>query len=314
MQDKNDHPNGDAAATIDYLTRFTAPLALTLTPEKGREEQVLITRDAEGDTRITPASELFRPMAPEARLGTIEVHDLASFVSLVNRDKRADSVIFADVDARKLTAVLDYHGTLGASPRYCEDRVAYNFVLSEPLAAWVRAADRGMSQRDFARFIDDHLHEINAEPLPPEAIASRFAAARGISLAGPADLVTFTRTIATKSTTEAEEIVDENTGDVSISYKKKGDVKTPDGKPVAVPQAFAIRVPVLQGSDAGEYVIAVRLKYDITNSAITWTLTLNALERYVADAIEKAVAVVRLPADATPGGCGLPVFMGAPPA
>lgn len=69
MQDKNDHPNGDAAATIDYLTRFTAPLALTLTPEKGREEQVLITRDAEGDTRITPASEIFRPMAPEARRG-----------------------------------------------------------------------------------------------------------------------------------------------------------------------------------------------------------------------------------------------------
>jgi hypothetical protein len=230
-------------------------------------------------------------------------------------------VIFADVPQMRVTAVLDFHGPADSAPRFGKDRVVYGFQLSRQLNAWIQAARSPMDQKTFSRLIDDRLGDIADGDAPAGSLAADFAKRRGIVFPTLADLVVFTRTIATKSATDSEEHVDENTGDVSIQYKKKNDVKTPDGKPVAVPQAFALEIPVLNGIGATSYTIAVRLRYTIDDKGIAWRIELNALDKYVHAAVEEAVAVLRRSADATKDekgnaqqpGCGLPVFMGTVP-
>lgn len=344
--------DNNTAAALAFAANVTEPRVVAVNFE-GREEQILITRDGSGNT----ATDLVRDLcaahatAPEQRKGTIDVHSVDTFIAFVNRDKRPDSVIFADVGARKLTAILDFHGRADTAPRFGHDRIVYGFKLSRQLETWLNASRSPMSQRQFAKLIDDHLGDVCEERPVPGSVAAEFARRRNVSLAGPADLVAFTRTIATKSATDSEEIYDENTGAVSIQYKKRNDVKTPDGQPITVPQAFALKVPVLNGPGATEFTIAARLRFDIGPGGILWTIDINAIDVYIAAAIEECLVTVRRPADTSalaaevvaerdacagiaasndaldtraairartvphlPGGCGLPVYLATAPA
>lgn len=318
----SDNTNNTAAA-LDFAATVSKPEIVTLKHDDGREAQILITRGERGAISTDLASDLLadHASAPERRKGTITTHDLASFVALTNRDKRPDSVIFADVNARAMVAVLDFHGPADKDPRFCEDRVSYGFTFSPQYIAWTRACSGPIDQKTFARLIDDRLSDI-ADPGSDEigALAVEYAKRRGVTFATIADLLVFTRTIATKSTSATEEQIDVTTGDVSIQFTKKGDAKTPDGKPVTPPRAFALRIPVLNGDAATQFTIAIGVRFEITDRGIVWSLAMNAPDSYIAKAIEEAVATVRKPPakevdkDPAPGGCGLPVFLAAIPA
>jgi uncharacterized protein YfdQ (DUF2303 family) len=278
---------------------------------------MLVTRERDGSQKAASVLEEVERWRgkyadrPLRRTGTILAHDIETFVAATNRDKRKDSVIFANVPRRVLTAILDFHGPADTSPRFGEDRITYGFQLSTQLDAWIAASSGAMDQKTFSRLVDDRLGDIADEDAPAGSIAAEFARRRGIKLAKPTDLVCFTRTIAAKSMTDSEEVHDDATGNVSIQYKKRNDVKTPDGQPVPVPAAFALMIPVLNGIGATEYIIPVRLRFDIGERGIAWRIELHALDKYVQAAIEEAVAKVREEQDR--GGCGLPVYMGSPP-
>lgn len=328
---------GDAAAIIDYTSKARAPFTITV-PFEGSNETVILSPDSYGNTTFMTARKLFadRAATPQRRVGTIIVHDLPTFIAATNRDSDDDSVIFADVPARKVTSILDFH--VKSDPdgrgiaRWGQDRIEYGFTYSPQLMAWRKAeAAGGMDQRTFARLIDDRLGDVGDSDPPTASLAGQFAARRGIKFASILDLLQFTRTIAAKSAVESTEVFDENTGSTSIQYTKRNDVKTPDGAPIAVPAAFALKIPILCGTEATSFTIAVRLRYEIKEKGIEWRVELNALDQYILAAIEEALAVVRaprvdpalpVPTDNTPSagplpspvvGCGLPVFMGKAP-
>lgn len=311
---EDDEKTGAAQAIIDFAERRTTPEEYTFTDPEGIAPDVvaIVGFDGANGTVVIPIDfkrDAYRKQ-PLRRKGTITTHTLESFIAVTNRDKRPDSVIFADVPARKLTAILDFHGPADSAPRFGEDRVVYGFELSKQLEAWLAAARNLMDQKTFSRLIDDRLGDIGEGPFEAGSIAAEFARRRGIAFASIPDLVVFTRTIATKSTTAATEQIDEHTGDVSIQFAKRGDVQTPDGKSVPVPYAFVLKIPVLSGLGATEFNIPVRLRYAIEDKGITWRIELHALDKYIQSAVDEAVKKVT--GDA-PDGCGLPVFMGSPP-
>lgn len=314
-------------AALDFARKHTEAKILEVAFE-GATEQVLITTGADGGARVTPIVDLYadRAAAPQRRKGTVIVHDLTSFIMAVNRDSDDSSVIFADVPGRKVTAILDFHFARGG-PRWCQDRVEYGFTLSSQLTAWLNASvnrdgtPKLMNQKDFARLIDDRIGDVATAAPTPGSLADKFAKQRGIGFASITDLLVFTRTIVGKSSADASEMYDENTGASSLQYSRKNQVNTPDGQPVVVPLAFALSIPILCGLGATNYTIAVRLRYDINEGkGITWRTELNALDQYILAAIDEALEIVRRPAVAEAGaapqalGCGLDVFMGAAPA
>lgn len=289
---------------------------------------MLVTRKTDGSQQamsVLSEVEAWRARyatRPLRREGTIAAHDLATFVAATNRDKRQDSVIFADAGARKVAAILDFHGRADKDPRFCKDRVTYEFKTSPQLDAWTKASGQPMTQKEFARLIDDRLGDLgDGGDVVLGSIADEFASRRGVKFASVTDMLVFTRSIATKSTSDHEEIRDAATGSVSLQYSKKNDIKTKDGSPVAVPAAFLLRLPMLNGIGATQYNIAVRLKFDIEDGEIAWRIELHAIDQYMIDAIDKALDVVRgpvaVPAEWKPAkdgdvyapGCGLPVYL-----
>lgn len=303
---------GDVKAALEYAAKAAAPIHMPLAAPECMSDTAIILRDAEGNQTIELASAHLRelPTAPERRKGTVTVHDLASFVGATNRDKRPDTIIFADVPQKRLVSVLDFHGPADSSPRFGEDRIEYGFKLSQQLTAWLFAAREPMDQKAFARLIDDRIMDLG-EHSDAGGVAADFAARLGLKFPTIADMLVFTRTIQAKSAVESTEMVDEETGDVRIQYMKKNDVKTADGQPVPVPRAFLLKIPVLNGIGTTVFTIAVRLRFDIEEKAgIRWRIEVHALDKYVQAAVEEAVATVRKPA---PDGCGLPVWLASIP-
>jgi len=87
------------------------------------------------------------------------------------------------------------------------------------------------------------------------------------------------------------------------------------GAPLKVPAAFHIRIPILRGGPT--YSIPVRLRYRVGGGKVSWFFQMHRPELFLLDAVDASIERVKLDADAAKpeeSGCGLPVYMGNPPA
>jgi hypothetical protein len=117
----SEETNG-AEAIIEFAERRTVPFVSAFTAEGGAPVPFFVNGRGEAQTLIHLEDE--RADAPRRRKGTIQLDTVGSFVELVNRDKRAESVIFASKG--KLVAVLNFHHE--EAPGFCDDRIVYNFL------------------------------------------------------------------------------------------------------------------------------------------------------------------------------------------
>ncbi len=102
---------------------------------------------------------------------------------------------------------------------------------------------------------------------------------------------------------------------MEFSEEHKGD----DGQPLTIPCAFHILIPVFRGGP--RYSMPVRLRYRTGGGKVSWFFELHEPHLFRLDAVTDALTIVRRePTHKAkdgqpyePPGCGLPVFMGAPP-
>ncbi len=112
-------------------------------------------------------------LAPLQVRSAVRLDDPLSFVGYVNRYKNRDSVVFADLVARKFEAVIDYHqapateaevgatgGGADVKARWGRHRATLGCDTTEDWKAWIAHSGKPMTQVDFARFIEDHIPNI----------------------------------------------------------------------------------------------------------------------------------------------------------
>lgn len=289
----------EADAVSDIQRRALEPRTITLN-DGPRETEVLFTPD--GQVRsIKPFLDEYLT-APERRKGTARFTSLDSLIAHVRRFADADSVIFTDDSTKpSLTAVLDYHraGSEGA-PRFGAHRAHYAFPLSEEWQRWTSAASAKFAQADFAAFLEDRIVDV-IDPSQASGRALGLAEAIGADLASPSRLLSIARSFAVNANRSVAQAVNTSTGETRIEFAE--DHRGGDGKPVSVPAAFLIGIPVFRSG--ARYQIAVRLRYRLTGSAVTWSVEMHRPDLMLADAIEEAVAKVR-------AETSLPVLFGAP--
>ena len=242
---------------------------------------------------------------PDRRSGTAEVCSVPSFCELVNRFKDTDSAVFVDVrneKAPKLIGVLDYNK---ASPnnddaRFGQHRVTYAFPLSDPWKAWTTPREP-MNQAAFAEFLEDRILDV-MDPAAAGMSAMELARSLGISLASPSQLLDLSRGLKVRVERKAGAAVTLASGETSISFEEthKGE----DGGALKVPGAFVVAVPVFRGGSE-VFQLAIRLRYRLQGSAVTWSFAPVGADRVFDAAIGGAVAFIR---ETT----ALPVFYGAP--
>jgi uncharacterized protein YfdQ (DUF2303 family) len=292
------------AALIEFAERVTGSELREIThPDTGKTIPVI---ELPKGRALHGLKELLDQYAdhPDRMKGTATLTTLASFIEHANRQKLAESVIFADdVSAQpSLTAVYDYHeaepgpegGELGLA-NFLQHRAVYSFPFSDEWKAWTALSGKAMEMVDFAEFVEDRLVDVILPEEGQDSIKT-FAARLELTLATPRQLMELSRGLKVNVDLRVERAHSLKSGASKLVFSEEH--KT-DG--VTVPGGFALSIPVFRGG--AKFDVPVLLRYRIDKGNVTWTYVL-----YRTDLILRTV--IKDAADRAHAETGLPVFFG----
>ena len=258
------------------------------------------------------AWDAFRPF-PLHRTGTVALTQLQSFIDLVNRFKFPHSAIFArdDFTCPSLTAIFDYHPdnaeTDGESSTNAvqarRHKASYAFPLSKEWQAWIGGNAKPMGMVDFARFIEDNIVDVSADPVETFAKASQdFVSANRGSLATPSKLVEISRGLQVYERAVIKEAKNLSTGEAQFTFDSEHT--DGDGKPLTLPTMFSITIPVFARS-ADVFRLIARFRYRKTSDGLLFWYELWRPDLTFETAFNEALEEVG-------SKTSLPIFVGAP--
>jgi uncharacterized protein YfdQ (DUF2303 family) len=234
--------------------------------------------------------------APERKAGTSDLTTIDSFVAQVNRSKDEHTVIFADVADRKspkLIAVFDYNeaGPKGAA-RFGKHRAVYRYPVSDQWKAWTQAPLEGMTQVDFAEFLETRIMDV-LDPASTGKTLTGFCAQLGITLASPQRLMELSRGLALHAEHQLLQNVNIGSGEMQLAFSENH--KDASGAPIKIPGGFAIAIPVFLNGPP--YQLPVRLRYRAKDGQVRWTLQPQRVDEVWDDAVNESVAAVTTKTD-----------------
>lgn len=219
------------------------------------------------------------PPHPKA---AVVVDEKQALIDYVNRFRDERTVLFADVDAGAVEAVLDYHGGSDSGlegpwsgPRL--HKATLKLRESEEFARWNAFQGALHDQEAFAAFLEENATDI----VEPDA-ASMIELARE-----------FSATVGAKFDSK----VDLSNGDRRFRYETETQVS----ETIRVPREFIVSIPIWQGEEPEPLRAAFRYR------ASAGGLKLGFEWRRVE---YRRLALFRLIAHAVAEGTGAPVYLG----
>lgn len=188
----------------------------------------------------------------------VAVLNHASFAAYLNRFKTTETQIFADYRRPVIVGVVDYHGPDGVeavpTPDYCDHRVTFEPPWSEEWARWRQIDGKGMSQGEFAEFLEENYMDV-AEPPAAELldVVGHLQAKRNVDF---------------KSGIRLQDGTTQLTYEESIEAKGKGTLK--------VPAEFSLGLPIFYGGE--RYKVRVLLRYRIKEGILVFIAKINRRE------------------------------------
>ncbi len=279
---------------------------LTLTDPRDQTEMPAVL--ANGAIAPIPASAFADYRAkPIARSGTATLTQLDSFIALTNRFKADNSAVFANDGeaAPRLTTVFDYNPEGPSEARFGRHRATYAFPLSKEWQAWTKADAKSMGMADFARFIEDHIVDVSADPVEAFAESSKaFVAANRGTIATPSKLVEISRGLQIYEKAVIKEARNLASGEAQFTFDSEHT--DGDGKPLVLPTMFSITIPVFARS-ADLFRLIARFRYRKTGDGLVFWYELWRPDLTFETAFNEAL-------DTVAKETGLPIFVGAPEA
>lgn len=302
----------DAAAVAQIVHEHIKPQVVKITGQKGNTEtELLILPKGLQAHAVKPFLDEYRSH-PERRQGTATLRNLESLIEHVNRFKDADSVLYAldDMAQPSLQAVLDYHKAgADGQPRFGKHRAIYRFPISDEWKAWQDKNATGMSQAEFAEFLEDRITDVIAPPdlvnapLDAEDPMAKLASLLGGSFASPTRLMELARGLSIRAQEQVRQATNLSTGEVSIQFTSEHQDEA--GQPLKVPNLFLIAIPVFKNGPL--YKVAVRLRYRLRTGQITWFYELHRTDKVFEHAFTESCQKAQ-------ADTGLPLFFGSPEA
>lgn len=273
-----------------------------------------IVMDANGATILDPGMfDLYRQY-PLARKGTVRLTTLDSFIAVVKRFSFETSAIFACDDMAKpsLTAIFDYHPDNGwaaeteSPPPMIQNghhRASYAFPLSPEWQAWIGMDAKPMGMVEFARFLEDHIVDVSADPIEKFGAASQaFVKANRGNLATPTKLIEISRGLQIYESSVIKEAKNLSTGEAQFTFDSQHT--DGDGKPLVLPNMFSIVLPVFRGA-SDPFRLVARFRYRKTGEGLKFWYELWRPDLVFDTAFQESIAAVG-------SETGLPVYIGAP--
>lgn len=228
-------------AVIDVAQAAVAPHAL----EPGKVHVVALGR---GEVRQIDLTGPEHTGKPPRKTGTTLVRDVDSFMAYFDKHGTDDSEVYADVERRTITAVLDAHTAEDA--RWGSHRLQLTLRETTAWRAWLSMDGQLVPQAAFAEFIEDNLVDL-VEP----------TAATMLELAESFEVTTsaeFQSSQRLDSGARRFSYVEEQTGKAG----HKGDI--------TIPATLTLALRPFEGSEP--YKVTARFKYRLDKAKGALTL------------------------------------------
>lgn len=254
---------------IDTAQQATVPQALeigrvySVAQGNGTSKTIDLTGDAYLDT-------------PARKTGNATVRDTASFLAYYAKHSDEGTEVYADVEQRTVTAVLDAHTADGA--RWAFHKVTLALRTTQAWRDWTDLSGKLMDQNAFAEHLEDHLADIR-QP----AAAEMLEIAQSIQAATKVDFKSSTRL---------------NSGERQLEYVETIAAKAGHTGQLTIPETFTIGVKVFEGAELGDEITA-RLRYRIENNGLRIGFRLDRPEDALAAAFADVVTAIE---DGVSGG------------
>lgn len=258
-------------SALDKLARMANAAKATI--ELGGVTQLLVPAEYKA-IDLTAVIEAAKP-APSRKSGTVQLTDLESFITYVaQQGAPAITRIYADVDARKLTAIFNDHGNVdaGDATGWRDHRAVYTAELSKEFATWLKFDGEKMAQEPFATFIEDNIADIT-QPTGETLllVASTLQAKNEINFSSSHRL---------------------DNGQVQLCYTENLNATAGANGSLEIPRTFEIGARVFKGG-AG-YKVRARLKYRLVGGGkVSFWYELDRPEASLEHAFKEYVDQVR---------------------
>jgi uncharacterized protein YfdQ (DUF2303 family) len=217
---------------------------------------------------ITDAVEKAQP-APHRKHGTVAVKDVASLCAyMADQAAAAAGYVFADPDARTITAVFNDHR---AAAGWRDHRATFKAEYTPEFDVWLRNNKQPKDQAAFAEFIEDNFADI-AEPAAHLLleVATTIQATTGINFSS------------------AKRLQD---GQTQLAYTENIEARAGAGGGLTIPKEFTLGLRIFK--NGGGYKVKARLKYRLNSGSVKFWYELDRPERSVEDAFAGYVEQVR---------------------
>lgn len=274
-----------AQIVLDSMAQSTAILALAGAAMQSSNinghHYVLVPNNFKRED-ITAAVEQAQPQ-PSRKRGTVALKDVSSFVTYcLDQGGGAAGYIYADPDARTMTAVFNDHRTLGVGG-WRDHRAVLKAEYTPEFERWMRNSGQHKSQTEFAEFIEDNFADVAGDDAQT--------------------LLNVATTIQAKTDINFSSAKRLESGQVQLTYNEVINATAGANGALTIPKTFTIGLRLFKNG-AG-YLIKARLKYRLGQGGVKFWYELDRPEKSVEDAFTGYIEQVRKDS-------GYAVLLGAP--
>ena len=209
--------------------------------------------------------------APRRKTGTVLLSEIGSFNQFVtDQGVPGQTYIYADPDARTLTAVLNDHVQDDLEAGWRDHRAVFQAELSREFSTWLRNDKAPMEQEAFAIFLEDNIADV-VEPSGETLLQ-----------------VALTLQAKTEVNFSSHRRLDN--GQVQFVYSENIEARATGGS-IEIPREFTIGARLFKNADG--YKVRARLKYRLLAGKVKFWYELDRAQNAIEDAFEAYVDQAR---------------------
>lgn len=208
----------------------------------------------------------------------VHLSTVTAFIGYVNRFADDNSVIFVDIPAGKIKAVLDYHKAEfyaandgNATPRHGKHIALLQCQYTTEFEKIKAASGKKFSQQDFAVFLEDIIPHI-AYP-------------------NAATLQEIVGTLEAKTNVDFKSGFRTDNGQVSLTYNETTEAKAGVQGNLTVPQSISFGLQIHRGGKA--YVLPARFRYRISGGDLSLWYDIDQLDHAIETSMNDTVSIIK---------------------
>lgn len=231
---------------------------------------------------------------PPRRKGTSSHTAPISLINHISRYKSETTVLFADQEAEKVTAVYNYNPEGGNEndALYGDHAACLSLQRSDELKEWREFCKEPVSAEALAFFLEKRGVDLIAEDDAPSTHKARLDRIKLIGglIATPHQVISTIPALKIMETSEVQNAKNIATGECSLVYKSDHSAVNAGGEKITIPGWFLIAIPIYRNGPLD--LIPVRLRYRKKQGLILWSLDLIDIEKYIAQSFEQFIETI----------------------